>query len=409
MSAPITIRMYNVGFGDCFLIRFPTSKGQRTMLVDCGEHSASRGPFELDEVIGSLLADITDEQGVMHIDVVAVSHRHQDHVKGFEDPRWADVNVDEVWLPWTENPDDTEARSLLERQSGGSKKLAALAGGDSEAYKVAINSLTNENAMATLHTGFAGSPLRRFLPEPPTTPDESDRSLFSVLQTPVLPGVTVRVLGPSRDEDVMRQMDPPELERYINQPRDRVGVGGEPLPFARWRSDQASFQAVADFHHFDLRGLGDVVIVGRDNPYVLAVAIDQAVNNTSLMLLIQLGAAWLLFPGDSQWGTWDRVLRSDEGRVLLGRTTFYKVGHHGSHNATPRRFVEELLHDADAMVSVAPTGIPSWRDIPKAELLTELVQPGRCEALAISQDLTSPPAKVTVEKDGLITEINVAT
>lgn len=409
MTEPITVRMYNVGFGDCFLIRFPTSEGQRTMLIDCGEHSASHSPFELEDVITALLADITDDQGNKRIDVVAMSHRHQDHVKGFEDRRWADVEVGEVWLPWTENPDDPVARSLLERQSGGSKRLTELAAVDSDALKVAMNSLTNEDAMATLHTGFAGSPLRRFLPEPPKKEEEVEPPMFPLLQSPMLPRVSVRVLGPSRDEAVIRQMDPPELERFIVQPRDRIGLGGDPLPFARWRQDQASFQADGEHQHFELRGLGDVVVVGREDPYLLAVAIDQTVNNTSLMLQIQLGAAWLLFPGDSQWGTWDRVLRADEGRQLLGRTTFYKVGHHGSHNATPRTFVEGLLRNASAMVSVAPTGIPSWQNIPKAELLAELVKPEHCTALAISQDLSSPPAAAKVEQEGLVCEIEVGT
>ena len=40
----IRIRMYRVGFGDCFLLSIPTAKGQSTdrqqhILVDCGVHS----------------------------------------------------------------------------------------------------------------------------------------------------------------------------------------------------------------------------------------------------------------------------------------------------------------------------------------------------------------------------------
>jgi hypothetical protein len=32
----ISIRMYNVGFGDCFLVRITTPDGERRVLVDCG-------------------------------------------------------------------------------------------------------------------------------------------------------------------------------------------------------------------------------------------------------------------------------------------------------------------------------------------------------------------------------------
>jgi beta-lactamase superfamily II metal-dependent hydrolase len=408
MSEPITIRMYNVGFGDCFLLRFPTPDGQRSLLLDCGQHTSSKGAFDLDDVVAALLEDISDDSGNKHVDVVAISHRHQDHVRGFEDERWNDVHVDEVWMPWTENPDDPIARSLLERQSGGALALRDLAPATSEAHQVAMNSLTNEAAMTTLHTGFTGNARRRYFPEA-ADQEAADPPVFPMVQTPSIPGVSFRVLGPSRDEAIIRRMDPPELERYVARPRDQVATGGAPLPFERWRIDQRTFQDTQEYEHLDTRGLGDVVAVGREDPYLLAVALEQAVNNTSLMMMIQLGAAWLLFPGDSQWGTWDRVLQSEEGRDLLRRTTFYKVGHHGSHNATPRTFVETLLTNADAMVSVAPTGIPSWKDIPKAELLEALVAEGRCSMLVSSSDLPSAPGSISVELGGLVAQIEIDT
>jgi hypothetical protein len=45
MSAEqVVVRMYNVGFGDCFLLTLPTTAGPRRMLIDCGTHPASTGP-----------------------------------------------------------------------------------------------------------------------------------------------------------------------------------------------------------------------------------------------------------------------------------------------------------------------------------------------------------------------------
>lgn len=68
----------------------------------------------------------------------------------------------------------------------------------------------------------------------------------------------------------------------------------------------------------------------------LAVALEQATNGTSLVLLLRFGDTTLLFPGDAQWGTWDRMLHDPETEDLLRTVNFYKVGHHGSHNATHR-------------------------------------------------------------------------
>jgi hypothetical protein len=81
----------------------------------------------------------------------------------------------------------------------------------------------------------------------------------------------------------------------------------------------------------------------------LALQLDSATNNTSLVLAIELtdSGQVFLFPGDAQAGSWlswqdlkwtvadaagERV--EVTGPSLLERTVFYKVGHHGSHNAT---------------------------------------------------------------------------
>ncbi|WP_114953895.1 hypothetical protein [Sphingosinicella terrae] len=75
----------------------------------------------------------------------------------------------------------------------------------------------------------------------------------------------------------------------------------------------------------------------------LALKLDSDTNNTSLVLAFELpGGEVLLFAADAQVGNWlswhDQTYAAAGGEVtaeaLLGRTILYKVGHHGSHNAT---------------------------------------------------------------------------
>ena len=76
----------------------------------------------------------------------------------------------------------------------------------------------------------------------------------------------------------------------------------------------------------------------------LALAMNNATNNASLVLAFELskGGKVLLFVGDAQagnWRSWSDGAFDDGGTKvtaedLLGRTVLYKVGHHGSHNAT---------------------------------------------------------------------------
>ena len=70
-----------------------------------------------------------------------------------------------------------------------------------------------------------------------------------------------------------------------------------------------------------------------------AVFAAQKVDG-SLVLVLQIGKARLLLPGDAEWGTWKRILQDDDARTLVRGATFFKVGHHGSHNATSKTLVE---------------------------------------------------------------------
>ncbi len=65
-------------------------------------------------------------------------------------------------------------------------------------------------------------------------------------------------------------------------------------------------------------------------------ALDRQMNNTSLILLFDTPAGKLLFPGDAQIESWQYALSNPKYRAMLEDVGLYKVGHHGSLNATPR-------------------------------------------------------------------------
>lgn len=357
----VSVRMYNVGFGDSFLLSFPAPDRPRWVLIDCGVHPSGPGPRAIGDVVGDILADVT-RGGNARIDVVIATHRHADHVSGFGDARWDDVEVGEVWMPWTENPKDPEGRTILEKQSKASKHLAMTPGLAPEVKALADNQLVNADAMATLHGGFRGNAARRFLPERDKPPR---------FESPQLPGVTVHVLGPSFDPDVIRDMNPGKNEAYLARLSQDAATGDKPLlPFAEtWRFPS---NALPDF----MRPLAlrdpDVARIANLNEldlFGVAVALEGAVNGTSLVLLFEIGRASLLFCGDAQWGTWKAIYDDTETRALVAKTTFYKVGHHGSHNATYPKLVDQLGGFLGMVSTRAKT--KDW-DIPRRPLLVAL-------------------------------------
>ena len=64
--------------------------------------------------------------------------------------------------------------------------------------------------------------------------------------------------------------------------------------------------------------------------------LDKAMNNTSVILLFEIGKTKILFPGDAQYENWMYALSKDSIKARLKDVRVYKVGHHASLNATPK-------------------------------------------------------------------------
>ena len=82
--------MYDVGFGDCFLLTMEDEGAVRRVLFDCG--TIKPGSIPIKNVARQVIEDVRDSKsGVARIDVVVCTHRHKDHVCGFNDPAWASL------------------------------------------------------------------------------------------------------------------------------------------------------------------------------------------------------------------------------------------------------------------------------------------------------------------------------
>jgi hypothetical protein len=121
----------------------------------------------------------------------------------------------------------------------------------------------------------------------------------------------------------------------------------------------------------------------------LALDLDSDTNNTSLVLAFEFEKTGevLLFVGDAQvgnWLSWADVQFAVPGRAkplpahdLLNRTVFYKVGHHGSHNATLKAGGLELMN-RPGLVAFIPldraTATAQRWDMPAGPLFGALAQ-----------------------------------
>ena len=111
--------------------------------------------------------------------------------------------------------------------------------------------------------------------------------------------------------------------------------------------------------------------------------LDSVMNNTSVILLLEVGNRKLLFPGDAQIENWAYALKNKKWCDLLKDVNLYKVGHHGSLNATPKSLWKLFRnkggdHTHDRLETLCSTksgkhgSSKSGTEVPRAVLVREL-------------------------------------
>ncbi len=348
----IRVRMYRIGFGDCFLVTFP---GPRHVLVDCGVHG--RGDIG---TLERVVADIEAETGG-RIALVIASHAHEDHVAGFR--RFADTfrrfTIGEIWLPWSEDRSDAVATGFAHRQAALRQALDrqfAARPPRQEVLDILDNAAAarTEPALANLRAGLGTGAKVSYLRG------------GTVFESPGgITGLTADILGPPHGDEFLRQMDPPKAERYLRATGAVMTVEGALRPFGDVQAPDDDGPRLTAAQREDLQAAVD------QPPEALAMALDRVINNTSVVALFTYRGRRLLFAGDSQYGGWRSWLERPETGDALAGLTFYKVAHHGSENATPRSALEAM---GDGVLAMLSTQSVPWPSIPYSRLMDALVR-----------------------------------
>jgi len=395
--AEVTVRMYRQGLGDCFLLTFRSTEGAvHHMLIDCGVLQGSKGASDR---LRKIASDILAATG-NHLHTVVATHEHWDHISGFfsakkifgldtkTKPATA-VTVGEVWLPWTENLEDSDVQRLVNKNQKMTVAITAAVSSLGEKHGRAVNEILRFGGNALpfgvksttngkAHANEGGKLLKEIMDglrgwgQPVYLEPDDVQELADL-------GVKIYILGPSR-----------KLSQFGRQAKDSAGGGSTlklnastaflaaavknaglilpetddsglsnsdideiyrlSLPFDEARSidlkDAPSNEDYGSFYK-TYYGDGGVEEQGKewrriDKDWLQMAenfALQQVsnVNNTSLVMAIELteNGKVLLFPADAQeesWETWEnKHVNLDD---FYKRTVFYKVGHHGSVNAT---------------------------------------------------------------------------
>jgi hypothetical protein len=422
---PIRIRMYRQGLGDCFLLTLPRRGGAPChLLLDCG---VLLDTPDAEATMTRLARDIVQATGGV-LDVVVVTHEHWDHVSGFLQARdvFDGVTIGEVWLPWTEDPADALAASLRQERS------RALRGLRTSANRLAgLNPAAGEPLLGLLRLAGAASgpsareaidylaghgsrPRIRYLRAggaPLELPGGGDRRVYILGPERAGPSSTattkagaLRTFSPglalfaaagglSPRDNHLAELSQAFETRY-RLPAERA----EALPFFREHYHRA------DDHWRRI----DNDWLGTSEQFTLAL--DNHINNTSLVLAIELEPAGrvLLFPGDAQAETWVSWHGDPSGPAaaparpvtvadLLSRTIVYKVSHHGSHDATSLSWGLDLMTSAQlaALLPVCRDAAKrlGW-NLPFPSLLDELRRKTRGRLIRADEGMPDRPEEI---------------
>ena len=384
--------MYRVGFGDFFLLTVPTGKAakpHRHILIDCGVHAKDLGSIK------AAVAQMAQDCG-KELALVIMTHRHADHISGFGtcSDVFSQFTVDRVWMPWFENPNNDTAvkfQANLTALAGQlSTRLAALttrlaARGDQSAAIATTAALAamadnitggmaaaggsgNQKALDVLNKGFKNTPAHDYYRagDPPNLPQDLVDSGFSA-----------QILGPPGD---------PKLITQLTNTNDQYLAGATQEDDEPAKTFPKAFQ-VASYPNNAFQFFPEdkiKALIADVQPDVLAAraqAADKTLNNQSLVILFSFAGKHLLFAGDAQWGNWENFLyggafgtpghteMTPQAKDILGKIDFYKVGHHGSRNATPKDAVAAMHFGCVGMCS---TQIGAYNEVPRAPLLQAL-------------------------------------
>ncbi len=425
-----TVRMYRQGLGDCFLVTIPRKDQQPfRILIDCG---VILGTEDSDGKMTRVAENIIKETSG-HVDILVATHQHWDHLSGFVQAAdvFAKLTVGEVWVAWTEDPDDDLANELRQERA---QAIAALR------MSVAAMTMAGDASGASEIDDLIGF----FGAARGASTDDAMKAVMSMgklrycraTDSPVHledPDIRIYVLGPPHDAKQIRRTlpsarDPETYGVAAHQLSENIAAALQPddedTPFSDLRSIPMPMTRGMEFFRRRYWGPGDdapdwrrIDTAWLDGASALALALDSATNNTSLVLAVELpGDDVLLFVGDAQvgnWLSWADLSWNVDGKTvtgpeLLARAVFYKVGHHGSHNATLRAKGLELMKKLDVAaipVDHAMAVKKRWGNMPLPELTSALQQAAKSGVVRI--DETPDPALSNVTATDLYFDISI--
>jgi hypothetical protein len=410
------------------------------ILIDCGLIGVAKNPKPtMQKVVADISAECNKRVDVVvmtheHWDHASGFSTEQAQAE------FDQLDIGEAWYAWTEDPKNKLGRKLRREREAKLRALnlavSAMAA-DANANANGMSALRNERVTSLLQ--FFGGPeadlavgeglgaaakkpgkTRLAFEYPGKRPGIQLRYCYpnaEPITLPGVPGIRIYALGPPEDESMIKRSAPTKkgkevyefgadfaVAENLSSAFERLRLGdsgggdGRDCPFDAIWAQRTGKQPI----HAPLQNLIDTAWTPPSEAWrridddwtaaaeSLALNLDAHTNNTCLVLAFELveSGKVLLFAADAQVGNWlswqttrwsmkeGDVMRDVVGPDLLKRCGFYKVGHHGSHNATLRALgLEQMVsNELIAFIPVFKEQAEKnrWHAMPFSPLVTRL-------------------------------------
>jgi hypothetical protein len=355
----ITLRAYNVLFGDALLLSWDEDDGQHHAWVDFGNfHNDPNAVFE--KVYNDVLSRTSGK-----LDLLVITHRHLDHMEGFYSMRKhfkTDFQIKRLWHAHV-TPSLDHVFEIAEQTLRGMLP-AAIPNGDGALGRMFRNNFGAKgdkikNQMAAIFNEAGVPASRRFK-------IRRGMSLKNALP-PGLKKLEIEVLGPEQNSN--RYLQP--LEHALRAHGIAISSANGGRPRVR-REDPFNGARAVKFAKSELSGLADFARLRRQlqtGGLAVLAAVDTTRNNTSIVMRLTHGNSRLLLVGDAEEMSWENMKKN--GATFTAK--LMKVGHHGSINASPswsfKAVMPTKLADNAAIVSTDETRFTGENEVPKDTVL----------------------------------------
>ena len=326
MGNAVVIRMYNVGCGDCIYVQIPGPDEGFHMLIDCGKKGGGELLQSAVVHMKDLLPSIKQSKR-KRLDLLVVTHRHEDHIKGFDEAWFTGIEIGQTWLSVAQDPKHKQAQNTNKLHRLATKAMRALAESGT-ALSPRVEQLASMYVSNPKADQF-------FTKLKPTYVSNGSRGSKLGLNLP--PKTEIHVLAPEMDIDGMylgKELDRTMKGLNAGAVIARTGTAAQP---------PAASNTPANINGADFRTLQSRMF---SNGLAFAAKDTNIQNNLSVVLLIEWNGKRLLFVGDAEYekhefeigkqnGSWNVMWEKHRKGHLSKPVDFLKIGHHGSINATP--------------------------------------------------------------------------